>query len=357
MIITELSRQSNEKSQVTTHCAQCNRCVLSLDHHCVFVDNCVGYVKGSGGKSFCSGGDVKSIYQDIVNQYPNDRGKVIENDYYIGTGRPGTSTIPQISFWDGIVMGGGVGVSVLGEYRIATEKTLFAMPETAIGLFPDVGSSGWLPHVKSGIGYYLGLTGSRLRAADLIYTGIATHFIPSERLEELEAELIASSTIDKSQTKKNILSILKKYNTNLDDSSISQSIIQSNEIALKTCFTNVNKLEDIVTALEKESSNGNIWAKETLDTLFKLSPTSLKLTLAQFNAAKNLDLKGCLEMEYRLMNACLKAPDFREGIRSVLIDKDNKPIWTPNSIYEVNDEVIKKYFNTLGDFELNLDFF
>lgn len=145
-------------------------------------------VKGVGEKAFCAGGDVKSLWIELQSL---DRA----NNKELGHGKPGflhtdffrveytmnyllgTSNAPQISVWNGIVMGGGVGVSVLGEFRVATEKVMFAMPECAIGLFPDVGSSAWLPHLQDGYGLFIGLTGARLNAADLVHSGIATHFV------------------------------------------------------------------------------------------------------------------------------------------------------------------------------------
>ena len=162
-------------------------------------------VKGVG-KAFCAGGDVKAIWEELVSgEVPFDK---------IGTGAPGflhtdffreeyemnymlgVSKIPQVSLWDGFVMGGGVGISVLGKYRVATEKTMFAMPETAIGLFPDVGSSYWLPHLENGVGYYVGLTGVRLFAKDLVDIGVATHFVSSDKLEAMEEELAQKGDVE-----------------------------------------------------------------------------------------------------------------------------------------------------------------
>lgn len=319
-------------------------------------------MKGAGGKSFCAGGDVKSVWTDIIS-----------GDSNIGTGKPGllssdffrteyqmnyllgTSNIPQVSLWDGIVMGGGVGISVLGDFRVATEKTVFAMPETGIGLFPDVGSSAWLPHLTNGFGKYIGLTGCRLAAADLLYSGIATHYIPSVQLSDLEEAIIKSCTSDASKSRKAIKNLLKQYcSDHIPDSS--NEVLKTNEEAIIKCFGNPTSVEGIIENLNEEISKGNVWAESTLQVLLKVSPTSLKLAFAQINAGKTFDLKSCLEMEYRLVSRCMKAPDFKEGVRALLVDKDNKPQWSPKTLEEVAPEVIDKYFESLGEYDLQLNF-
>lgn len=134
-------------------------------------------VRGKGSKAFCAGGDVKTIWQGLQSGNKDFDYSHFFRVEYVMNNLLGSSLIPQISFWDGIVMGGGVGLSIFGEYRIATEKALLAMPETAIGLFPDVGGSAWLPHLDEGLGNYLGLTGARLGPNDLLHAKIATHFV------------------------------------------------------------------------------------------------------------------------------------------------------------------------------------
>ena len=320
-------------------------------------------LKGAGGKAFCAGGDVKSIYSHLQsNSQPS----------LIGTGKPGTiesdffrheyemnyligtSPIPQVSIWDGIVMGGGVGISVLGEYRIATEKTLFAMPETAIGLFPDVGSSAWLPHLPDGQGLYIGLTGCRLGAADLISTGIATHYIPSQKLEQVEKMIIDNCPEDPKKSKSIIGDILRGAAEGSRPDS-SKATIEVNKEAIERCFSKPKSVEEILDLLKNETGNKKHekWANSTIQTLLKMSPTSLKLTLAQLQEGKELDLKGCLTMEYRLMMGCMRGQDFREGIRSVLIDKDNSPKWAPAAISHVSEKDVRKYFS-LENYELDL---
>ena len=310
-------------------------------------------VKGEG-KAFCAGGDVKAIWEEL------DEGKIPKED--LGTGKPGylhtdffrteyhmnyllgTSSIPQVSFWDGFVMGGGVGISILGKYRVATEKTVFAMPETAIGLFPDVGSSYWLPHVPGGAGYYLGLTGSRVFAKDLLSTGMATHYVSSDKLEDLEeaiAQMGGSGDLE---------AILDRFQAeslpHVDEKFAAKSTL-SREVHgafIEKCFhpDNASTVEAITAnlkAMENEGGAGASWASDTLATMAKMSPTSMAITHQQLQEGacmlqdKGLSdasrLAACLKMEYRLAQRCMAHGDFSEGIRAVLVDKDHTPRWAP----------------------------
>ena len=336
-------------------------------------------VRGSGGRAFCAGGDVKSLYMDIVNARERERRGSSEALDDIGSGKQGvlandffrkeyemnyllgTSSVPQVSLWDGIVMGGGVGLSVLGEFRVATENTLFAMPETAIGLFPDVGSSGWLPHLPEGQGLYIGLTGCRLNAADLISTGIATHFVPSDMLQLLQDKMTEKCTPDPATSKDIIKDILGKLSMNkeLPGAVEAKATIEKNREVIKRCFHNKKSIEEIFVSLEAEKAScaegASAFATTTLATLAKMSPTSLKVTMHQLEAGRDLDLKGCLEMEFRVMMRSVKAPDFSEGIRALLVDKDNKPAWTPSAAAAVDEADVAGYFRPLEHvFELRL---
>jgi len=295
-------------------------------------------VKGAGEKAFCAGGDVVSIWKDISD------GSLAKED--IGVGKKGTvhsdffrteyhmnyalgkCSIPQISLWNGFVMGGGVGVSVLGRYRVATDTTVFSMPETAIGLFPDVGSSSWLPHIQpSGFGMYVGLTGQRLYAYDLIQSGIATHYVPKDDIPALEAALSNATN------ENDILTILNNASSKAapDDS---KSVLKNNKDIIEKIFAPGASLNDINIELNNEINKGVNeseyveWATKTLKTLNKMSPTSVAITHELLHRGVGLDLKDCLLMEYRVVNRCM-SNDFQEGIRALLVDKDNNPTWKP----------------------------
>jgi len=307
-------------------------------------------VRGRGGKAFCAGGDVKSIWQGLQSENKDfDYSQFFRVEYMMNN-LLGSSLIPQISFWDGIVMGGGVGLSIFGEYRVATEKALFAMPETAIGLFPDVGGSAWLPHLEEGYGNYLGLTGARLGPNDLLHTKIATHFVASAKLPELEAAIEQGLPLDPTESRDHIKNILDAFSTASYASrpAPETSMIPEQHNAIVRCFgKEMHSVEAILAQLQIEKERGGkdaAWASKTLDTLNKMSPTSLKITFAQLKHGAKLALPECLKMEFRMMMSCMEGHDFREGIRAVLVDKDNNPKWQPAHLEDVTEEMVKSYF-------------
>eukprot|EP00428_Durinskia_dybowskii_P082988 CAMPEP_0170419526 /NCGR_PEP_ID=MMETSP0117_2-20130122/34846_1 /TAXON_ID=400756 /ORGANISM="Durinskia baltica, Strain CSIRO CS-38" /LENGTH=394 /DNA_ID=CAMNT_0010677883 /DNA_START=84 /DNA_END=1268 /DNA_ORIENTATION=- len=321
-------------------------------------------MKGAGGKAFCAGGDVKTIWQELKDlpagtEIGAGQAGVMHSDFfrdeYIMNYMLAESTAPQVAIWDGFVMGGGVGVSIFGEFRVATEKTVFAMPETAIGLFPDVGGSSWLPHLKDGIGAYVGMTGCRLNAADLLYANMATHFITSDKLTEVESSLkTISIPKDPVQSRKAVKEILDAAQVTCIKPDRNTSAILTHSDTISRCFgKDSTSVEHIFQKLEEEVMDG-AWAKDVLKTLRKMSPTSLKLTFEQLKRGAQLDLKGCLRMEYRIVQNCMRSSDFREGIRALLVDRDNNPKWDPSSLEAVSDEKIKAYFEPLGDNDLDV---
>ena len=310
-------------------------------------------VKGAGGKAFCAGGDVKTVWQELQDLRSTaspstaigsgTRGSVhsdffrveYEMNYLLGT-----SEVPQVSLWDGIVMGGGVGISALGKYRVATEKTLFAMPETAIGLFPDVGSSYWLPLLEPrGFGLYMGLTGARLRAADLLNSGVATHYVTSDLIGDLECSL---SAVSASTAVKDILDGFHARSIASIDAS--KSVLPKQAQRIADTFGSASGVAQVIEALQSDASD---WSKETLSLISKMSPTSMLVTYEQLKRGKSRPLQECLEMEFRLMMRCMSAPDFTEGIRAVLIDKDHSPKWNPKAVSDVTQEQCSNYFEPL----------
>ncbi|XP_017757669.1 PREDICTED: 3-hydroxyisobutyryl-CoA hydrolase, mitochondrial [Eufriesea mexicana] len=293
-------------------------------------------IEGAGEKAFCAGGDVKSI----VNALRETENKVLGEKFfkkeYILNYLIGTYKIPYVATINGITMGGGVGLSVHGKYRIATEKTLFAMPETAIGLFPDVGGTYFLPRLKGKLGLYLGLTGDRLKGIDVLLAGIATHFVSSEKLSELKQDLLMTEQTD-------VKEVLNKYQYKKLNSEFCLAPYMNK---IETCFS-ASCVEEIIERLKEDNSE---WAKKTLQMLLKASPTSLKVTMSAIQNGSTLNLADCLKMEYRLACAALnKTSDFCEGVRALLIDKDQKPKWNPNSLEKVTDTYIQQQFTKLFD--------
>ncbi|KAM7096497.1 3-hydroxyisobutyryl-CoA hydrolase, mitochondrial isoform 2-T2 [Ciconia maguari] len=301
-------------------------------------------IKGTGGKAFCAGGDIKAI---------TDAGKVgdrLAQDFfrqeYILNNAIGTCKKPYVALIDGITMGGGVGLSVHGLFRVATEKTVFAMPETAIGLFPDVGGGYFLPRLPGKIGYYLALTGFRLKGRDVLKAGIATHFVESEKLPALEKDLIAL----KSPSTENIADLLNSYHVKSKVDEEKEFVLDEHMEKINSLFS-ANSMEEIVRKLKQD---GSPFAIKQLETINKMSPTSLKMTLRQLREGASMSLQDVLTMEYRLSQACMRGHDFYEGVRAVLIDKDQSPRWKPAALEEVSDEFVDDCFKPLGNNDLKL---
>ncbi|TPX56211.1 hypothetical protein PhCBS80983_g04687 [Powellomyces hirtus] len=299
-------------------------------------------------KAFCAGGDVKTIVQQASSGKPEDIAKSLkffEEEYKLNH-LIGTLRKPFISIMNGITMGGGVGLSVHAPFRVATEKTLFAMPETAIGLFPDVGGSFFLPRLDGELGTYLGLTGDKLKGEEVFMAGIATHYIPSERLPSLMARLAELET-DELEV---INMVLEEF---VGDSEMDKwrNWSMGGEVAsaIDRCFQ-FDTIEEICAALEKE---GTQWSKKTLETLKAQSPTSLKVTLAQLRHGRKKHFMECFEMEYNMCREFLtKTPDFYEGVTAKLIDKPPRaPEWKPSweNMASLTPSVIKTYFEPLKD--------
>ncbi|KAM6268453.1 3-hydroxyisobutyryl-CoA hydrolase, mitochondrial isoform 1-T1 [Porphyrio hochstetteri] len=300
-------------------------------------------IKGTGGKAFCAGGDIRAITE------AGKAGDRLAQDFfreeYMLNNAIGTCKKPYVALIDGITMGGGVGLSVHGHFRVATEKTLFAMPETAIGLFPDVGGGYFLPRLSGKVGYYLALTGFRLKGRDVLKAGIATHFVDSEQLPTLEKDLIAL----KSPSMENIADLLNAYHMK---SKVDQEkfVLDEHMEKINSLFS-ANSMEEIVKKLKQD---GSPFATKQLETINKMSPTSLKLTLRQLREGASMSLQDVLTMEYRLSQACMRGHDFYEGVRAVLIDKDQSPRWKPAALEDVSDEFVDDCFKPLGKNDLKL---
>lgn len=289
-------------------------------------------IKGAGEKSFCAGGDVRTVVEGTAAA-----GKDFFRNEYRNNELIGNYKKPYIAIIDGITMGGGVGLSVHGKYRIATERTLFAMPETAIGLFPDVGGGYFLPRMTGNLGAYLGLTGFRLKGRDVQKAGVATHFVDSSRLPELEIDLTqCKSSTDIDET-------LYKYSSLSKDST--EFVLEPHLKQIEKAFSG-ETVEDIVQNLH---SDGSEWAMSTLKLISKMSPTSLKITLRQLQLGKTMTLRECLQMEFRLAAHCCIDSDFKEGVRALLIDKDQQPKWKPDTIEKVTQAHVNAFFAPLPD--------
>ncbi|XP_006113379.2 3-hydroxyisobutyryl-CoA hydrolase, mitochondrial isoform X1 [Pelodiscus sinensis] len=301
-------------------------------------------IKGTGGKAFCAGGDIRAITE--AGKVGDRLAQDFFREEYMLNNAIGTCRKLYVALIDGITMGGGVGLSVHGHFRVATEKTLFAMPETAIGLFPDVGGGYFLPRLSGKIGYFLALTGFRLKGRDLQKAGIATHFIESEKLPALEEDLIAL----KSPSKENVADVLNTYHMKCKIDEEKQFVLDEHMDKINSLFS-ANTMEEIIQNLKQD---GCPFALKQLEVINKMSPTSLKMTLRQLREGASMNLQDVLTMEYRLSQACMHGHDFYEGVRAVLIDKDQVPKWKPATLEEVTDEFVGSCFKSLGNSDLKL---
>lgn len=301
-------------------------------------------IQGAGDKAFCAGGDVRAVYEAGLAAKAAgtiDRGMTADffREEYILNHAIHTFPKPFIALIDGISMGGGVGLSVHGAIRIATERLLFAMPETGIGLFPDVGGGWFLPRCPGELGTYYALTGARAKAVDALALGYATHLVQSDRLPALVDALAASDWSD-AQAPQQVLSTFT--------AEPGAAPVLEHKAAIDRCFA-ADRVEDILAALDAE---GTDWARQTRTYLMGLSPTSMKVSLRQIRLGRTMSYEDVVTMEYRLSQACMIDHDFYEGIRAILVDKDKTPRWQPDRLDDVSDEMVASYFEPLGSRDL-----
>lgn len=264
-------------------------------------------LEGSG-RAFCAGGDVRRV-RELALAGDSDGVHAFFADEYGVNSAIATFPKPWVSLIDGVCMGGGIGLAVHGSHRIVTEQALIAMPETAIALFPDVGTSFTLPRLPGALGQWLALTGARLRGAEAVEAGIATHFVPCERLPALREALLEGDA-----------GVVADFAAPVPPGSLA-----AQRPAIDRCFGHAS-LPAILAALEAEDSD---WARAQSATLARMSPTSLAVSLELLRRGAMLDLPACLAMELALTGPVTRHPDFAEGVRAVLVDKDNAPRWAP----------------------------
>ncbi|HUK59327.1 MAG TPA: enoyl-CoA hydratase/isomerase family protein [Stellaceae bacterium] len=298
-------------------------------------------VRGAGERAFCAGGDVVAIYEvrgEAVASggYKSD---FFREEYRL-IRRIHRFPKPYIALMDGITMGGGAGVAVNGRFRIATARTVLAMPEVHIGLFPDVGATRFLALAPGRTGLYLALTGTRIGAADALYCGFATHFMAHEREDELLGALAA---LDQGEnTDAAVAAVLHRFAA--DPGSARLPPLRA---AIDRVFTG-GSVEAIMAALAGERDD---WAREALAAMRRASPLSLKLVFRQL-AEPVPDLEAALTLEYRMTQHVMAGHDFFEGIRAALVDKDRNPVWQHRTPEEVSAAEVDAYFAPIGDREL-----
>ncbi|KAF3632402.1 3-hydroxyisobutyryl-CoA hydrolase 1 [Capsicum annuum] len=296
------------------------------------------------GRAFCAGGDVSLVFHNARKGNWKVGANYLQKEYILNYVMA-TYSKPQVSILNGIVMGGGAGASIHGRFRVATEKSVFSMPETAMGLFPDVGASYFLSRLPESFGEYAGLTGARLDGAEMLACGLATHFVSSDKLPLLEQELAKVDTSDPDA----ISAIISRF------SNIPKLKEESPCHRMKIidhCFS-PRSMEEIISTLESEAlDKKDGWISSTIQLLKKASPTSLKITLKLIREGRLQGVGSCLVREYRVICHVLRGEfnrDILEGFRAILIDKDRNPKWEPSRLELISDDDVDRYLSEIDD--------
>jgi enoyl-CoA hydratase len=282
------------------------------------------------GRGFCAGGDIAFLRESALTDGGAAARRFFYEEYQLNH-LILTYEKPVVAFMDGITMGGGVGLAGPARYRIATEATRLAMPETGIGLFPDVGGGWYLSRLSGRLGQYMGLTGARLDGADCLWAGLATHYLPQAALAEAKAALMADPAAAAAIFEH--LAIAPP-----------PAKIAAQAETIDRLFAS-DRYEDILATL---AADGGEWATATLATLGHKSPQTCKVALRQLQGSLHCaDFAANMAMEYRIGSRVLLRPDFAEGVRAVIIDKDHAPKWTPAAPEAVTDDLLDAIFAPL----------
>ena len=280
-------------------------------------------IEGAGGRAFCAGGNVRLIRDNVL------RGDAAASEAFFSSEYRVNRMIaeypkPFVALIDGLSMGGGMGLSIHGAFRVVTEHAVMAMPETAIALFPDIGASHFLSRLPGRLGLYLALTGARVSPGDAIYSGLATHYVPRAALEALKPAL----------GREGVAALAAHART------APESLLARDRDAIDRCFA-ADDVPAILRALEAE---GTEWAGRTLETLRQMSPTSLCVTTELLRRGATMSLPECLEMELRLTRGVIRHPDFAEGVRAQVVEKTRDPKWQPARVEDVSREAVLALF-------------
>lgn len=296
-----------------------------------------------GTRGFCAGGDIRMLAESGAGDAQEAR--AFFNVEYRMNAALNAFPKPVLAIMDGVTMGGGVGLSVHGSHRVATERTVFAMPETGIGLFPDVGGGWFLPRLSGALGTWLALTGARLKGVDVAAARVATHFLPSELVANLKKQVEgADFSVDAAGLLNEILRGASH--------AVPAGSFEAYRQVIDRCFTQ-DTAEEILAALEAEGSD---WAAGQVSALRTKSPETVKVALRQLREGERLEqFEDNMRMEYRIGWRKVQSADFLEGVRAVIVDKDNAPSWSPARLEDVTDADVARYFEPLGADELQFD--
>ena len=283
-------------------------------------------IQAAGERAFSAGGDIRAL-TDLGKAGKHDEMLQFWRDEYPLNTAIKNYRKPYVALIDGLVMGGGVGVSVHGSHRVAGDRFQFAMPEVGIGFFPDVGATWFLPRMPGALGTYCGLTGERFDAADALAAGIATHRIPSARFPALLDGLTGTVSVD---------AVLAAFAEPAGEGKIA-----ARRASIDRLFAG-DSVEDILAGLDRETADE--WAWKTAATMRAKSPLSLKIALEQVRRGRSWDFETCMRAEFRIVSRVIHDHDFYEGVRAVIVDKDNKPRWQPATLAGVSAAEVERHF-------------
>jgi enoyl-CoA hydratase len=299
-------------------------------------------LEGAGERGLCAGGDIRALWES--SKVKGDLGKILWREEYILNARIKKFPKPYVSFMDGIVMGGGVGLSAHSSHRVVTDKTKLAMPEVGLGFFPDVGGTWLLSHSPGEIGTYFGLTGQTMNGPDAIHAGFADAVVPSGKLAALREAL---TKVHAGITSAEVKALIAGFTTGE-----TAGPVAAMEDKIDAWFAH-DRMEDIVAALQR---GGSELALSTLKTLNEKSPRGMVVTLKLLRLARqSSSLEECLVREYCAALQVFASDDFREGVRAAVIDKDRNPKWSPPRIEDVTPEMVAPYFAEIGADELKFN--
>jgi enoyl-CoA hydratase len=293
-------------------------------------------VAGAGERAFCAGGDIRALYEAGRS---GRRGEAVAfwRDEYLLNIRVKRYPKPYIALIDGIVMGGGVGVSLHGSHRVAGDRHVFAMPEVGIGFFPDVGATYALPRLPGAAGAYLALTGARVGPDDAGALGLATHLVPSGAMVALTDALVGGEPVD---------AVLGAASRPAGEGPIARE-----RALVDRCFA-ADSVERVLQQLDEASASGSDFARDTAATIRTRSPTSVRIAFEQVRRGRHLSFEDAMATEFRIVNRIAEGHDFYEGVRAAIIDKDGAPRWSPGSLGEVSTEAVEAHFASLDAAEL-----
>jgi enoyl-CoA hydratase len=295
-------------------------------------------VRGAGDKAFCAGGDIRRL-TEALKAGEREEALAFWREEYLLNIRIKRYPKPYISLIDGIVMGGGVGVSLHGSHRVAGDRYLFAMPEVGIGFFPDVGATYALPRLPGETGMYLALTGDRVKRADAVMLGLATHSVASENMDSLLQDLTSGVPVEAALAKAS--------------SDPGPAPLAAHRDIIDTCFS-AGSVVEVLQRLDEAAAKGSEFAARTASGMRAKSPTSMTIAFEQVRRGTSLDFEEAMQTEFRIVSRIGEGQDFFEGVRAVLIDKDNQPRWQPASLEEVRRETIEHHFASLGENDLEI---